>query len=269
MIICDLSIQDYHSSCPEFLSKTTIRDYQTHGPAWFKMVHIDKTLAKKVPGGVEQGSAIDCWLTEGEATYRNRYAIKPEGMSFVTKEGKAWKESIGDCEIITAEDHAILLDAVAAVRGHPKWPEIEKCKAQQTIRRKSDGLGLGLQSRPDFLNTDKGLYFDLKKCRDLDLFSKQAVSLGYALQAGIAAWCLAGMGIVLEETYLIAVEWERGARCRVYRVLDEALIAADSSMRAAAAEIADRIKRNDWTDHPPESEILQLTDWQIGKIGAT
>ncbi len=263
-----LPIQEYHSSAPQWLSKTSIKDYQEHGPVWWKQAYLDRTLPRKRPDGASQGLALDCWLTEGEGVFRALYAIKPEDMSFATKEGKAWKAEQGNREIITSDDYAILIEAVDAVRMHPQWKNIEKCKAQQTIRRKSEGLGIGLQSRPDWLNVDALTVYDLKKTRDLDLFSKQAVGLGYVLQNAIAGWCLAGLGIGLEHAYLVAVEWKRGARCRVFKIPDEAMAAADQSMRAGASEIADRLKRNDWVDHPPEYETLALTTWQMEKVGA-
>ena len=264
-----LSIGAYHSSCPQWLSKTTLMDFRRMGPALWKLTHLDRTVTKERPGGADQGLALDCYLTEGPEAFASRYAEKPKGISFATKEGKAWRASQAGREIITADDHAILKDAVAAVQRHPHWCEIQECQAQATIRRHSDSLGIGLQSRPDWLNPKRGVLFDLKKTRDLFGFGRQAIDLGYHLQSAIGGWCLAGDGIALEHAYLVAVEWERGSRCRVYEIEHEDLIAGDEMMRKTAAEISDRLARNDWLDHPPEKpEMLRVPGYMRAKSEA-
>lgn len=256
----ELSITNYHNACPQWLSKTTLRDFQKMGAARWHATYVAKTLEKDRPDGAAQGLALDCLLTESYQDYVNRFAIKPDGMSFATKDGKAWRAGQEGKIILSSEDELILRDAADAVRLHPRWPDIQKCQAQTTIRRYSESLGLGLQSRPDWLNTAESCLFDLKKTRDLDIFGKQAIDLGYHTQAAIAGWCLSGESIQLEHAYLVAVEWERKARCRVYEIPHEALAYADQQMRLVAAEIADRLNRNVWTDQAPSCEPLPIPE---------
>jgi hypothetical protein len=265
-----LPIEAYHngaSESPQWLSKTSIRDFQDMGPAWWKMAYIDRIIERPRPDGALQGLALDCYLTEGPEVFASKWAIKPEGMSFATKEGKEWKAQHVGREILAADDYNILCNAIDAVKSHPIFSEIERCAAQQTVRRMSDGLGLGLQSRPDWLDTQRGCLFDLKKCRDLNRFGGQAIDLGYHTQAAIAGWCLAGDGIALEHAYLVAVEWERGARCRVWEIPHSVLEHASAQMRETAADIADRIKTGDWTDHPgAEIEALPIPDFMLRRM---
>jgi hypothetical protein len=258
----DLPIEQYHLCAPSWLSKTSIRDFSDFGPAWWHRTYILRDIPRRKPGGVEQGLALDAYLTEGPDAYASRFAVRPPGIDGRTKEGKAWLASVDGKVVLSAEDEAILMDAVAAVRSHPLWPEIEACAAQVTVRRESSTLGIGLQSRPDWLNALRGVLFDLKKTRDLASFGRQSIDLGYHLQAAVAGWCLAGDGIGLEHAYLVAVEWERGARCRVYEIPHEALDAGDRLMRSTASEIARRIQDDDWTDHPPTTaEPLPIPEW--------
>lgn len=264
----ELPIADYHRSVPEWLSKTSLMDFKRMGPAWWRMAYLDRSIVRPRPGGAEQGAAIDCFLTEGAEAYGLRYAVKPTGMSFATTEGKKWKIDHEDREVITYEDSVILSDAIAAVHALPCWPEIERAQAQMTVRRQSSGLGLGLQSRPDWLDRERGIVWDLKKTRDLDVFGRQAIDLSYHVQAAIAAWCLAGDGVGVEHAYLVAVEWERGARARVYEIPGEVLAFADHEMRKVAAEIADRLKRKDWTDVQRTPEHLPIPGWMIAKMEA-
>lgn len=275
-----LSITSYHNCAPDWLSKTSIRDFRDHGPQWWKLAYLDRSIPRPVPGGVLQGNMLDCYLTEGAGAFESRYFILPEdapnrpsarqvNAKKPSPETLAaidyWKALEGQTPV-GRDDMAILWDAVAAVKALPCWPEIEQAQAQMTIRRHSEGLGLGLQARPDWLSIPRATLWDLKKTRDLDAFGRQAIDLGYHLQAAIAGWCLAGNGVLLEHAHLIAVEWERGARARMYEIPHDALAYADRQMRGIAAEIADRLKRKDWTDRQSAAEELPIPGWLMAKI---
>lgn len=264
MILSDLPITEYHSSVPQWLSKTSLKHFIEYGPKWWRLAYLERTIPIPEPGGAAQGLALDCWLTEGPEAFARQWAIKPEGMKLSTKEGRAWGDEQVGKRILSHEDFSILLDAVAAVTNCPAWSDIEKARAQHTIRRQSSSLGLGLQSRPDWLHRDGSVLWDLKKTNDLKKFGGQAIELGYHLQASIAGWCLADDGISLDAAYLVAVEWERGARCRVYEIPDACLAAGDDLMRRTAAEIADRLKRNDWTDKAEVSSLV-VPEWVMRK----
>lgn len=265
----NLPIEEYHQGPPEWLSKTSINKFLENGPAYWHQAYIAKSVTVPTPGGAEQGSMLDCHETEGVEAFAARYVIAPPGLDRRTSTGKAWAAENAGKEIITSSDYAILQDAVKALHALPQWPEIAACLPQMTVRRKSEALGLGLQSRPDWLAPTMTTLFDLKKTRDLREFPKQAINLGYHVQAAIAGWCLAGEGIALEHAHLVAVEWEHGARARVYEIPHEVLSAADALMRDTAAEIARRIKENDWMDHPPaQAEPLPVPDWMLRRMGA-
>jgi hypothetical protein len=268
-IIDSLDIKAYHSSAPEWLSKTSISAFIKYGPKWWKLAYIERTLMRETPDGAMHGIALDTYLTEGAVAFSQRFVIKPDGMSFATKDGKAWKEqNASGKDVLSHEDGKILADAVDAVRRCCVWSDLEKALPQRTIRRRSESLGLGLQSRPDWLHESGAVLWDLKKTRDLDRFGSQAFDLGYHLQAAIAGWCLAGDGIALDHAYLVAVEWERGARCRVLEIPHEMLAHGDQQMREAAAEIARRIKADDWSDEQKAPQMLTVPAWAQRKMEA-
>jgi DNA-binding transcriptional LysR family regulator len=264
----ELPIHQYHNGPIRWWSKTSLRNYQTMGAKWTKLAYIDRTIGMKRPDGAIQGLALDCWLTEGAESFARQYVMKPDGMSFATKDGKDWKAAHTGKEILSADDWAILADAVEAVRGCCEWPEIEKAMAQHTVRRDQPALGIGLQARPDWMLPAAGKLWDLKKTRDLDRFGAQAIDLGYHLQSAIATWCLSGDGIAIDRSYLVAAEWERGARCRVYEIDHDVLAYADKEMRRVAAEIADRIATGNWTDKQTKPEPLQVPNWILRKMEA-
>jgi hypothetical protein len=254
-----MPIDRYHKGPPRWWSKTSLRNFKECGPKWTGLYLRDEVY-KKRPDGAIQGMALDCWLTEGAEEFSRQFAIKPQGMSLTTKEGKAWKEAHDGREILSHDDGLILTDAIDAVRT---------CSlAQHTVRRDQPALGIGLQARPDWINHGAGMLFDLKKTRDLESFGKQAIDLGYHLQAALAGWCLVPDSIYIEHSYLVAVEWERGARCRVLEIPHEYLDSGHREMVALAQEVADRVARDDWTDKQDNPGILSAPSFMERKMEA-
>jgi hypothetical protein len=261
-----MPIGAYHGSAPEWLSKTSIRDFLGHGPAWWHKAYIAKTVKKPTPDGVEQGLALDCLLTEGSDTFAKRYVVKPEGHDGRSKEGKAWLADLGDRTAISAKDHAILMDAADAVRRCVCWPDIERAQAQLTIRRSVAGLAGGLQARPDWFDLQRGLFFDLKKTRDLGRFGAQAIDLGYHLQAAVARWCLQGEGIQMESAILIAVEWEPGARCIPFEIPEWAIDEGEKEMREGAGRIIGHLQAHSWANPTEQPRPLEIPEWRRRKM---
>ena len=260
----DCTITDYHAAAPAWFSKTTLRLFSELGAPWFRL-WLDGKVAKPHPKGADQGLALDALLTDGRNALNNRFAFAPDNLDRRTKAGKEWADAQAGKTILTAEDALIIEDAAAAVRSCSAWSAIEKSLAQHTIRRHSPALGFGLQSRPDWYLPAQETLFDLKKTRDLTRFGSQAIDLGYHLQAAVARWCLGNDNI---RAFLVAVEWERGARCRVYEIPADVLAYADAEMRTIALEISRRMASNDWTDHQAEAEPLPVPGWMKARMEA-
>ena len=258
----ELSIGDYHAAAPRWLSKTSLRDYGEHGPAWWKLRYIDRAIPNKRPDGALQGMALDCLLTEGLEQYMSRFIVRPEGIDLRTTAGKQWRAANEGKEILGIDDGLIIEEAAEAVTSCCEWNEIEdRGLAQHTLRWETT-LGFGLQSRPDWISRDGKTIWDLKKTHDLSRFGKQAVDLGYHLQAAIAVWCLRQQKIAVENVYLIAVEWERWARCNVYRVPQFAIEGGENLLLSYATDIGNHMKSGNWTHHQDEPEDLPIPDWQ-------
>ncbi len=278
-----LPIDRYHAAAfnmdDRWLSKTSIRDFQEHGPAWWDLAYNQQEVERPTPDGVEQGLALDCFLTEGEAVFRARYpeipedapkrptkaqwaAAKPSPQSILAVGWwRQWSKAHPGTLELGAADRLILVDAAAAVRALPCWSDMEASMAQATVRRKAEGALFGIQSRPDFLFLPAGgpcRYRDLKKCRSLRFFDDDADRLGYCCQAAVAGYALAGDGISMESASLVAVEWERGARAEEVTIPDEVLDLAWKELQATAGEIARRMEANDWRQVQEKPRALRV-----------
>lgn len=86
-------------------------------PAHFKAG--DDPDAEQKPS-LRRGSLLHTLVLEPD-TLTARYRIKPDGMTFVTKEGKAWRdETPAGVEIVTAAEHKTALRQAANLRAVPE-----------------------------------------------------------------------------------------------------------------------------------------------------
>ena len=272
-IITAEDIRRYHSAGPKSLGSTRISHFREHGPVWWKLRYIDGAIeAPETSDAMKQGSLMDCMLTEPEK-YATRYIAKPEGMSFATKDGRAWKASQPDGVIIVPPDWiAIAQDCCAAVANHAtanRMLQSEGCRSQVTLRHALPS-GITLQSRPDYLALNEatmdGWYIDLKKTDDLDAFGRKAIDYGYHRQLALAQWLAARAGYRIA-AYLLAVEWQRGARARLFRMPEACLEYGWREVKDTVDEIAQRFTDDDWSDdHDGDVDELEVPHWMMAKL---
>lgn len=116
------------------------------------------------------------------------FVMRPDGMSFVTKEGKAWKleQEAANLRPIAAEDVALALtvaaaviddeDGFASVNGAGNIPELSLF---------SDYHGQAVKARLDMYDPRAFRIVDLKTCQSAepDAFARDCEARGYLLQA--------------------------------------------------------------------------------------
>jgi hypothetical protein len=206
----------------------------------------------------------------------DRYAVKPEGMSFATKDGKAWKadaEASGK-PIISRDDY----DAMVAMRDSLRengtaMRMIEMCCKQTTFRCDYPGTP-GLQSRPDWDSTegclDSGYQpftLDLKSTISLaKLTSGRGVhEHGYHAQAAIAAETIARHGLARPASFLLAVEKSAPYRSQVIEVTDEWIQLGWGWCERQLERLAGHYASGDWPR--TDREVVRLPPVQAWMYG--
>lgn len=280
-LIPNMSIDTYHASFPDWVSKTTLGNLQKHGPQWFQKVYVAREFPPPRPPGAIQGMALDLLLTEGQAALDRQFPRppkdaprKPTSTQRAAKKPKpktveaiawwdAWEEAHAGALSLSDDDWLILPEAADAVRKHPMFADIQKAQSQATLRRLHD-CGLGIQGRPDWIDLEHQVSWDLKKTASLDKFPDDCFKFGYILQAHIVNWICSGrgIGIPLEKQYLVAVEWERGARCECFEINYPELRQAAQQFDRLVLTLQAHIKCNDWTNEVPKSRPLPIPGWR-------
>lgn len=153
---------------------------------------------------LRRGSLLHTLVLEPE-TVTQRYRVKPDGMSFATKDGKAWRDAtptgveiVSDAELRAAKrqaKHLIDLPEVAALLGSGQ--------AEVSFFWTDRATMVPCKGRADWVfRTDAGVVLlDLKttEAADPDSFAKSCARYGYHMQA---AWYSQGWEAATGESVL-------------------------------------------------------------------
>lgn len=192
------------------------------------------------------------------------FAVKPEGMSFVTKDGKAWRDS-QTLPIITSEQNEALKGAADSVANHPAAAAIlDGARREVSVFRRivrSNPEGMLLKGRVDIVAIDQHgstTIADVKTTEDasLEAFSKTIAQYGYAQQAAYYLDLLGASHFVF-----IAVEKTAPYAVGVY-CLDAASIAVGREKNMKHLDIFEACQTSgQWPAYSSDIETISLPAW--------
>jgi len=120
-VVKDMPIEVYHNDTPG-ISSSQLVDL-----IWSPGLYYGRYVTKEYPGletaALEFGKALDLALTTPDR-FGAMVAVKPEGMKFSTKEGKAWREEFRNRIIITVEEHKTIVNLKAKLSKKKIAPKI-------------------------------------------------------------------------------------------------------------------------------------------------
>ncbi len=235
-----LTNKDYHAA--PGVSSSGLVALVKGTPAHYKAYITEK---REQTDAMTFGSAVHMAVLEPDL-FSKTYIAKPEGMSFATIEGKAWKADNKGKEILAFDKW----QAVQAIQKRI-FSDLSLKKyfsggqAEQSYFWKDDGTGLICKCRPD--------YFDGKRVVDLKTaesaspwaFQKSIAKYRYDVQS---AFYLAGMskitGRSLTDFIHVVVETEAPYEVAVY-VLDDASIDRASATVSVGMMLLSECMRDD------------------------
>lgn len=173
------------------------------------------------------GTFVHAQILEG---IRPPYAIKPEGMSFVTKEGKAWRDANAGVEILTESESLTINRTIDAIRANKDVMYLlDRCpNREQGIITKYRGVEI--KARLDAHGMDEAqarIICDLKTTGDAnpETWGAHAAKLGYFAQMAFYKTALAmETGIDYTPSWVwIVAETNAAADVVIYRPPAEAV----------------------------------------------
>lgn len=180
-IFTDLPAETYHKAPGFSHSMSKNMEPPARLPAY---------LAEKreVTSAMKLGTLVHTSILEPEKPLTG-LAVKPEWMSFTTREGKWWREDQqkAGLEILTQDEWATLNGTVASIRQHSLCQPLFAEGTAEVSIFKNFTLGGTLlrKSRMDWVPTGGNCLVDIKTCLDVsdDGFSKTMYEMGYYTQA--------------------------------------------------------------------------------------
>lgn len=193
------------------------------------------------------------------------FVVKPTGKQgdFRTKEGKEWKESVGDTPILDHDEATALAGIQESVAKHPAATELLANSKKEISLFASHRTGLNLKGRIDVLGN--GFIADVKTAEagDMQNFASAIFRYNYHVQA--AMYCqLAGV----EKFSFIAVEKTPPFAVAVYELSIPALQAGMNALNDALTLIAECQDRNEWPAYSHDAQVIDLPSWAYKQMEA-
>lgn len=288
-ILSGVPMEAYHGQ-KEFLGHSALWDWNQLTPGAWHDRHIlgNKDDDKK---HFRVGRALDMLLFDGEKTFAKAFVVTPaeypstgkptKNDPFPVTTMKPWNGNAGYCdewakerraagqEILSAEDMDIIRHQERAIWANPLIRSLLESKTvyfQATIRWQDPEDGHLYQARPDALDVENAIWWDLKTTRNLFGFDKDAFSLGYHVQAGLIERGLLANGVQAKEGSLAIVEKRRFPRAelRTFTGGNVGPIYAEYGWSLAAkirSEIEACRAANRWFIPQVEPKVIAAPEW--------
>lgn len=219
--------------------------------------------------------------------FEREVIVRPEGISFTTKEGRAWLDDLG-CESTTiagpsgfrllTDGRVVVTQRILdrfkgmgdALAAHPDVQRVvANAKFQVSAFKVDPETGLLMKGRLDILTTDDNQFTtvaDLKTCEDAgdEAMGRAIATYGYDLQAKFYQ-------DLVGATYhiLICVEKESPYGVRVLNLDTESIDAAKAVIRRKLGAIALAQQTGEWPCYPTGITTINVPRWRLRQGGAT
>lgn len=172
-----------------------------------------------------------------------RYAVKPDGMSFSTKDGKAWREAVPAGVTIVSHDESEVANSQRDAVWRNPWLAklLSKGFAESSCFWIDKATGLRCRARPDFIHpTGKKscVVVDLKQIADLtyDSVQRAIARYGYHRQAAHYRNGATECGLLVEEFVFCFVSAS-------YPFIAAPFVLDDESAAQGAEEVAELLAK--------------------------
>lgn len=259
-VIENLSNAEYHAS--EAISKSGL-DLIEKSPAHYFYREKTKTKAMVI------GSAFHD-LVLLPHLFNEHYAIKPNGLSLASKEGKAWKVQNENKEMLSQDEFEQINAMKESILTHHSASKLlQSGKPEVSIFWQDHETGLDCRCRPDFI-TSNNIIVDLKTTTDASPsgFAKSVANFRYHVQDAYysngyyEAFRHQPKGFVF-----IAVEKEPPYAVGVYILNDEAKLEGEFRFKENLQTYKEALEKEVFDAYSQQIETLELPRWAFKNEG--
>lgn len=263
----NVPMDTYHSDCCEgvSVSGSVLFTLYESCPARALATHYLSPWPREDDASVAMafGEAAHCYIVEGKKAFGERYAIKPDDMTFVTREGKAWRaeqEAAGRLIIAFRDFEKITQMAIGLAANPAAMNAFDGGAPEVTAICKDDETGLWLKARPDYLRKQLAINYKTALSAAPVPWKRQAWNLGYHVSAALCVDILKALGEPAH--YAFVVQEKEAPYLTAVRVLaDEFLEAGRLIYRHTLRAFADCVATGKWPGYSEEVETVSLPLW--------
>lgn len=216
---------------------------------------------------MEIGSGVHCLALEGKREFESRFMLKPEGISYATKEGKEWKAANKGKTILAKADYESVLGMAESLA------KLEWFDQNQTDYRKFNELsiywenkGIPCKGRLDRI-VDMGSYtliLDLKSTDSVDphTFLKKVVgSMNYIFQSGWYTEAAINAYQKPAKFAFIGIERAEPWTTSIFEVSTEMMEEGFRQTSKALDILSNCLRTNSWPGPEISYNMLELPPW--------
>jgi hypothetical protein len=192
---------------------------------------------------------------------RADWHVKPDGMTFASKEGKEWRDSHADKPIVSAADEAILRATARAINRHPHASRVLVGRAEVSMFGLHAETGITLKGRADILEAGHGdglsWITDLKTTRRADNKScaRAIAQYGYHRQAWMYRELARQNGINAPAFYFVFVQAGDVPLINVKRLSEQAIELGGLEIGRALRQLKQCRESGIWPDYSGSGDI--------------
>lgn len=263
-VVADMPFAEYHAV--QALSASGLKKLRRSPAHYFGTTLDPNRPAEDSSDAMVAGSLLHCAVLEPDQL-EARYVVKPEDMSFATKEGRAWKADHVGRQIVTTPQWRTSMAQAKALRA---LPEVRALLGQGRSEVSSfwhdSETGVLCKCRLDWEFETAGgvIVLDLKTCQDAspDGFAKAVARYGYHLQdAHYTDGYANASGKPVLGFVFAAVEADWPHAAAAYMLSDADRDNARAENRRLTQLYADCLGRGQWPGYASEIQTLTLPSW--------
>ena len=219
------------------------------------------------------GTAAHCYILEGAEAFHQRFAVKPEGLNFSTREGKAWREEQGDRQIVSFGDHMRIVGMREGLMRNADARRLLEAggRAEVTMVSKDEETGLTLLCRPDLYIARAGLAVNLKTTASPapNAWRKTAANLRYDLGDAMSRLVAGILGIQRPSHCFMVVGSDEPHLGYVAALAADAASAADQQLRQMLRRFAKSVADDSWPGYTDGVVEIGLPQWAANEIATS
>ena len=257
------------------VSGSDLVNYETECPAYahaFWRGNPARIQSDSTPA-MTLGTAAHAYILEGADAFHDRYTIKPEGLNFATREGRAWRDAQEGRSIISFDQHMTILAMRDALMAQPDARRLLEAggRAEVTMVARDEETGLTLLCRPDLYIARAGLAVNLKTTASPapNSWRKTAANLRYDLGDAMYRLVASTLGIQRPTHAFMVVGSDEPFIGYVAALSADAASAADQQLRQILRRFAKSVADDSWPGYTTGVVEIGLPQWAANEIATS